>query len=259
MAKIVIENLSHTYRFNQQLAVKRFDLTMDKHEVIALLGPSGCGKSTILRCAASLIEPSTGTVRINGHYPKDLLKKKKIGFAFQDSTLLNWRTVLENIALPAEIGERTIAKSDLEKKVKELLLLTGLTDFPNFYPDQLSGGMKQRVVLARGLLFDPELLLMDEPFGSLDLLTRSKIIIELDKLLRVTKTPTIMVTHSIEEAVFLADRIIVLSPGPCSILEEIKPGLPPNKSMGTFDDPAFLATVAHCRKILLDNWEDENK
>ena len=258
---ILIKDLSHDFIGNRNTvhAISEFSLTLQENEVVAILGPSGCGKSTILRCIAGFLTPSSGQISINGQNPLTASKEKHIGFAFQDSALLDWASVRENIILPAKVGLRLISNKELVDKEAELLEVMGLTSFAEFYPAQLSGGMKQRVALARALLLKPRLLLLDEPFGSLDLLTRSKLIVELKKILTDTKVPTIIVTHSIEEAVFLADKILILSSRPSKIVAEIHPQLKGQTSFDTFDDTNFICQVAECRKVLLENWKDDEK
>jgi NitT/TauT family transport system ATP-binding protein len=258
MNQTIIQNLSHTYINNGKgiKVISEFSLTVNANETIALLGPSGCGKSTILRCIASLLKPTAGTVFVNDMLSIDALKQKRIGFAFQEAALLEWATVMENILLPGIIGPFNCSENPLKQKGKELLSLMGLDEFDNFYPAQLSGGMKQRVALARALLLQPSLLLLDEPFGSLDLLTRSNLIIEFSKILSEISIPCIMVTHSIDEAVFLADKVLILSPRPCKIVAEVYPNLNEKRSFDTFDSIEFTAKVAACRKLLFKSWSE---
>ncbi len=256
MNKTIIENLSHTFenKGNSIKVIEQFSISLIENETIAILGPSGCGKSTILRCIANLLTPSKGQVFIDTKPAETALKEKMIGFAFQEPALLDWETVTENILLPSKIGLKN--RTDLQSEVNGLINLMNLTGFENFYPYQLSGGMKQRVALARALLLQPSLLLLDEPFGSLDLLTRSNLIVEFSKIINEKKTPTIIVTHSIEEAVFLADKVLILSPRPCKIIAEIRPSLGKIKSFDLFDKSSFTSKVTECRKILLSHWSN---
>lgn len=256
-----IENISHSFtnKGNSIKVIDEFSLTLSKGETIAILGPSGCGKSTILRCVASLLNPTRGNVIVSGKPSAVALKEKMIGFAFQEAALLDWATVEENILLSGSIGIKTVEEGLLQQKVKELIGLMGLVGFEKFYPSQLSGGMKQRVALARALLLTPSLLLLDEPFGSLDLLTRSNLIVEFNNILSTINIPAIIVTHSIEEAVFLADKVLILSPRPCKVIAEIKPNLGKEKSFELFDSIIFATKVSECRKILLESWSKNEK
>ena len=261
MIYTAIENISHTF-FTKGVSIKvidEFSLTIKTGETVAILGPSGCGKSTLLRCIASILKPTIGKVTISQKKSDTALKEKMIGFAFQEAALLDWATVEENILLPGKIGLETVDSTLLSQRVKELIEIMNLVGFEKFYPMQLSGGMKQRVALARALLLKPSLLLLDEPFGSLDLLTRSNLIVEFNKILSNLNIPTIIVTHSIEEAVFLADKVLILSPRPCKIIAEIYPELDKDKSFDLFDRVDFITKVAECRKVLIKSWSSNEK
>lgn len=247
-----VRGISHTFRARgeslQVLENVSFDVATG--EVIAILGPSGCGKSTLLRCIAGLLEPSQGSVSIDGRTPLEAISAQRIGVAFQDPALLPWRTVRDNILLPSELG-RASARVMSRDRVARLLELTGLSDFAEYRPHQLSGGMKQRVSLARALVREPSILLLDEPFGALDLLTRARLLEELWKIIRTTGTPTVLVSHSVEEALFLATRVLLLSSRPAIVREIIKPSWSSGRSLSLLDDPAFLKAVADCRQRLL--------
>ncbi len=189
-------------------ALSNVDLTIRKHEFVALIGPSGCGKSTILRLIAGLEMPSTGDVTIDGSLrPVDFVNDGRLGIAFQDHALLPWLTAWDNVALPFKITGR---KFDAER-VDWLLRLMGLAGFERTRPRQLSGGMRQRVAIARSLVLQPDMLLLDEPFGALDSVTRRRLNIEMQKLWSSERLTTLLVTHSVDEAIFLADRVIVMS------------------------------------------------
>lgn len=257
MNRTIVEGLAHSFisKRNSIKVIDQFSCTVNEGEILAILGPSGCGKSTILRCIAGFIKPGDGKITINAKTPEFALQHKMIGFAFQDAALLEWKTVRQNIMLPAIIG-RISEHGDVNSKLENLIKLMRLDGFEHFYPSQLSGGMKQRVALARAFLLEPSLLLLDEPFGSLDLLTRSKLVVEFSKILNSNFTPTVIVTHSIEEAVFLADRVVILSPRPAKILSIIKTNRNRERSFLTFEDPEFLIKVSECRKILINHWNE---
>ncbi|WP_232499096.1 ABC transporter ATP-binding protein [Agromyces humatus] len=198
-------------------ALDAIDLTVAAGEFVSLIGPSGCGKSTLMRLIADLDAPSAGTVSVFGKTAKQARLDQEYGIAFQSAGLLPWRTVAANVALPLELhGVASAARSG---RVAELLDMVGLSDFADRYPDQLSGGMQQRVAIARSLAEQPRLLLMDEPFGALDEMTREKMQAELVRIAAETGAAVVFVTHSIPEAVFLSDRVVVMSPRPGRIRE----------------------------------------
>jgi NitT/TauT family transport system ATP-binding protein len=192
-------------------AINDISFSVHQQEFVCILGPSGSGKSTLLKVIAGLIKPTTGRVLFSGQE----LARPRIGFVFQQANLMPWRSVLENILLPLELGHRPRAESI--DRAMDLIHLVGLEGFERSWPAELSGGMAQRVALARALIHDPEILLLDEPFGALDAITRDKMGTELLRIWQARKTTVLMVTHSISEAVFLADRAIVFTPRPGSI------------------------------------------
>ena len=193
-------------------ALNHINLEIKKGEFIALLGPSGCGKTTLLRTIADLLDPTSGKVRISGMTPKEIRLQQKFGIVFQSPVLFDWRTVRKNVELPLEIMYWN--KLERIKQANKMLDLVGLTKFADHYPKQLSGGMQQRVGIARAFGIKPNILLMDEPFSALDEFTKEKLHDDLLKILRETNKTVIFVTHNIQEAVYLSDRVCVLSPHP---------------------------------------------
>lgn len=191
-------------------ALDSVDLEIGPGEFVALLGPSGCGKSTILRLAAGLEQPTSGTVSVGGAAPVEMARHQGLGVAFQDHALLPWATIESNVSIPFKIARRPVDS----ERVAELLELVGLTEFAKARPRQLSGGMRQRASIARALVLEPKMLLLDEPFGALDAVTRRKLNIELQSIWTRDHISTLLVTHAVEEAVFLADRVVVMSARP---------------------------------------------
>lgn len=198
-------------------ALEGIDLEIAAGEFVSLIGPSGCGKSTLMRLIADLDAPTAGTITVFGKTPAQARLDQEYGIAFQQAGLLPWRTVAANVALPLEL--HGVASADRRAKVEQLLDMVGLSDFADRYPDQLSGGMQQRVAIARSLAEQPRLLLMDEPFGALDEMTREKMQSDLVRISAETGAAVVFVTHSIPEAVFLSDRVVVMSPRPGRIRE----------------------------------------
>jgi NitT/TauT family transport system ATP-binding protein len=227
MSAVVVSSVTKTFnpgRTDEVVALSDVDLTVGDGEFVSLIGPSGCGKSTLLRLIADLIAPTTGTVTVAGKPAGAARKEQAYGIAFQQSGLFEWRTVLRNVELPLEL--RGLAKAERRAKAEEMLALVGLEEFAGHYPAQLSGGMQQRVAIARALAVQPPLLLMDEPFGALDEMTRERLQSELLAICAKTGTSTVFVTHSISEAVFLSDRVVVMSARPGRITASIPVGLP---------------------------------
>jgi NitT/TauT family transport system ATP-binding protein len=249
---ISIKNLSKKYRGTDNIPVHALDninLDINGGEFISLIGPSGCGKSTLLRIIADLIQPSGGTITVNGKTPEQARKDRDYGFVFQSATLYEWRTVMKNVQLPLEIMK--YPKAERDTRAREMLKLVELSDFENKFPWQLSGGMQQRVSIARALAFQPGILLMDEPFGALDEMTRERMNNELLRIWTAFKEMTVIfVTHSIGEAVYLSDRVVVMSPRPGRIAEIIDVNLPRPRNSETRDLAEYFHLTSRVRHAL---------
>jgi NitT/TauT family transport system ATP-binding protein len=229
-------------RADEVTALAEVDLTVGDGEFVSLIGPSGCGKSTLLRLIADLIVPTTGTVAVAGKKAGQARRDQDYGIAFQQAGLFEWRTVRRNVELPLEL--RGMAKAERRARAEEMLALVGLADFAGHYPAQLSGGMQQRVAIARALAVQPPLLLMDEPFGALDEMTRERLQTELLGICAKTGTSTVFVTHSISEAVFLSNRVVVMSARPGRITAAIDVDLPARDEAGRQSERYFEHVTA---------------
>ena len=235
-------------------ALEDIDLDVQPGEFVSLIGPSGCGKSTMLRLIGDLLSPSAGTPQVNGKSPHQARLDRDYGMVFQSATLLDWRTVLENVALPLEImGVDRPERDTVGRRMLELVQLDG---FANHYPWQLSGGMQQRVSIARALSFQPSILLMDEPFGALDEMTRERMQMELLRIWEETETTVLFVTHSIAEAVFLSTRVIVMSPRPGRIVDRIDIDLAQPRGFDTREHQRFFELITGVREALRAIEED---
>jgi NitT/TauT family transport system ATP-binding protein len=229
-------------------ALQGIDLEIQPREFISLIGPSGCGKSTLLRIMGDLIQPTSGKVVVNGKSARQARVDRDYGIVFQDPVLYDWRTVAKNIALPLELGGWNRRKRT--ERVNEMLKLVELTGFEGHHPWQLSGGMQQRVSIARALSFDPALLLMDEPFGALDEMTRERLNLELLRIWEQSGSTIVFVTHSISEAVFLSTRVVVMSARPGRISAVISVDLPQPRTALTREEPRFFELVTDVREAL---------
>ncbi|MEP6981133.1 MAG: ABC transporter ATP-binding protein [Nakamurella sp.] len=239
---------------HQVVALTDIDLSIAAGEFISLIGPSGCGKSTLLRIIADLLPASTGTVRVAGRTAREARLDRAYGFAFQQAGLLDWRTVSDNIELPLQL--HGVGAKERRARGRELLEMVGLAEFAQRRPPELSGGMQQRVAIARALAERPSLLLMDEPFGALDEMTRERMQDELVKITAETSAAVVFVTHSIPEAVFLSDRVVVMSPRPGRVSTVVPVGLrhqaDGSGTSGTEirESPKFFAAITQVREAL---------
>jgi NitT/TauT family transport system ATP-binding protein len=229
-------------------ALDKIDLDVDDGGFLTLLGPSGCGKSTLLRVVSDLIAPSAGNVTVLGVAPAVARARRDIGFVFQDAALLPWRTALQNVELPLEVGGGKARPG--RRTPRELLNLVGLAGWENALPHELSGGMRQRVSIARALVNDPKLLLMDEPFGALDEITRDRLNEELLRVWEETGATILFVTHSIYEAAFLGQKVLLLAARPGRVREIVPVPLPSQRRIALRETPAFVELVAHLRRVL---------
>lgn len=229
-------------------ALTGVDLEIAAGEFVSLIGPSGCGKSTLMRLIADLDQPTAGSLEVFGKTPKKARLDQDYGIAFQQAGLLPWRTVLENIVLPLEL--HGVGGAERRARAAELAELVGLTDFGKRYPDELSGGMQQRVAIARALAARPKLLLMDEPFGALDEMTRERMQTELTRITGETGAAVVFVTHSIPEAVYLSDRVVVMSPRPGRITDLVAVPFGHDRTDLLRESPEFFEKVTEVREAL---------
>jgi NitT/TauT family transport system ATP-binding protein len=245
--EIRLNNVSMIYQAdsNEVTALTGVSLDIQKGEFISLLGPSGCGKTTLLRIVANLLKPTSGEVLIEGNTTESARLNRKYGMVFQSPVLYEWRTVRKNIELPLELMK--LKKEDRKARGEKMLDLVGLTKFADHYPHQLSGGMQQRVGIARALAIRPEILLMDEPFSALDEFTREKLHEDLLRIWSKTNKTVIFVTHNIAEAVFLSDRVCVLSPHPGRLSAVVDITLPRPRTKEIKDTIEFTALVSKVR------------
>ena len=229
-------------------ALQSVDLDVASGEFVSLIGPSGCGKSTLLRLIGDLLAPTSGGIQVNGKAPRQARLSREYGMVFQQPVLYEWRTVAQNVQLPLEVMR--VAADERRARADELLRIVGLAEFANRYPWELSGGMQQRVSIARALSFSPSVLLMDEPFGALDEMTRERLNRELLNVWSGTSTTIVFVTHSIPEAVFLSDRVVVMSPRPGRIEALLDIDLARPRGPEMRDAPRFFELVAEVRRHL---------
>lgn len=230
-------------------ALENVSFEIPRGGFLSILGPSGCGKSTLLRVAADLIAPTEGSVSIFGASPAEVRRRRDLGFVFQDAALLPWRTARENVELPLEVGNGA-RLAERGRSPEEMLALVGLADWHDSFPHELSGGMRQRVSIARALVTAPKILLMDEPFGALDEITRDRLNEELLRIWRDTQTTVLFVTHSVQEALYLGQQVLVLAPHPGRVREMFEPDLQKERGLEIRDTEGFVRQAAHLRALL---------
>lgn len=241
-----------TRRGGQVTALANTSLQARSGEFLTIVGPSGCGKTTLLNIVSGLVAPTTGDVLVNGRRGAS---EGNIGMVFQEPTLLLWRTVLQNVLLPVEIRRLPVAQ--YEPRARELIAALGLDGFERAYPHELSGGMQQRVAIARSLIIDPPLLLMDEPFSALDAFTRDRLNVELLELWARSRKTVLFVTHNIGEAVFLADRVIVMATRPGRVIADIEVKLSRPRSLDILTSVEYVRYIAEIRRVLQDGGSAE--
>jgi len=247
--QIVVNNIGVTFSDDgtrgETVALKDVNLEIKKGEFVSLVGPSGCGKTTLLRVIADLTKATSGSVYISGLTPREARLDKRFGIVFQNPVLMDWRTIRRNVCLPLELLK--IPKKERTKTVTEMLDLVGLQEFGHHYPRELSGGMQQRVGIARALAIDPKILLMDEPFSALDEFTKEKLHEDLLRIWRQTNKTIIFVTHNIQEAVFLSDRVVVFSPHPGRVTSIVDIDIPRPRNLEVKNTAQFTKLVAKVR------------
>lgn len=252
---MTLDRLAKVFVTDQQEIVAIKDITVDtpRGAFTALIGPSGCGKSTILRILADLDAPSSGTASLLGRSPADLRRSGKLGIVFQDAALMPWRDVRANIELAVQVTGASVSPT----AVDDLIALVGLKGFERARPAELSGGMRQRVAIARALITEPDVLLLDEPFGALDEMTRRRLNLELLRIWTARRTTTLLVTHSIEEAAFLSDTVLVMSPRPGRVIAEVATCLPRPRGSELLRTSEFHALTARLSDLLASGEGDD--
>jgi NitT/TauT family transport system ATP-binding protein len=254
---VVVQSVGHEYatRTGPVRALEAIDLTIQRGELVALLGPSGCGKSTLLRIISGLLGPTEGQVLLNGEAPSQASRRSGMGWLAQDDGLLPWRSVGANVALSLQLGGRERVHPH-DDRVQEMLALVGLSDSVGRFPHELSGGMRQRAAIARAIINDPAFLFLDEPFANLDEMIRERLGELLLQVRSARRPTTLLVTHSVTEAVRLADRVVVFSANPGRIVVQMPIMLPQPRS---FDQPGFGKTIEELKRALRDNeWAAES-
>ena len=248
---VVCQNVSVRFVSDRRIvtALDNISFSVQAGGFLCVLGPSGCGKSTLLRVVADLIDPSSGMLSVFGRTPRQARIDRALGFVFQDAALLPWRTALENVELPLEVGGRRSLLAGAPTP-RELLRLVGLEGWEASFPHELSGGMRQRVAIARALLGGPRLLLMDEPFGALDEITRDRLNEELRRIWLETRTTILFVTHSVYEAIYLGETVLVLAANPGRVRAGVEVDLPPDRALSIRETEPFNRIAAQTRGML---------
>ena len=241
--------VSYPSKRGEVLALDKLNLSVESSSFVSVLGPSGCGKSTLVRLVSGLLKPTAGQVEFNGQVIKGA--RDDVGVAFQQAALLPWKTALDNVLLPMSLTGKPPRLH--QEQARDLLDLVGLKGFHDRYPFELSGGMQQRVSLARSLIRNPSVLVMDEPFSALDAMTRENMMVELQRIWLEKKPSVLFITHSIQEAVFLSDRVVVMSGRPGKIVADVKIDIPRPRSIDTLYSPEFIAMSNHLRSIFDDH------
>jgi NitT/TauT family transport system ATP-binding protein len=251
---ISIEQASVVFQRRGETVTALQDVTLNvpAGRFVSIIGPSGCGKSTLLRLIADILAPTSGRIAIGGSPPRDARREHAIGFVFQQPTLLPWRTVRQNVALPLDVVGQTSARRS-GRTPEQLLELVGLSGFAGALPGELSGGMQQRAAIARALVLQPDVLLLDEPFGALDEITRQRMNLEMLRIWAESRTTALLVTHSIAEAVFMSDEVVVMSPRPGRVTVTLPIDLPRPRSLAMMRTAPFFEAVNQVRDALFGN------
>ncbi|MEJ2894374.1 ABC transporter ATP-binding protein [Bordetella avium] len=242
-------NVDFDTRAGRVRVLQGIDVEIAKGSFTSIIGPSGCGKSTLLKVFAGLVPPTAGEVSVAGVRPAEAVRQRRVGMVFQEAALMPWKTALENVCSLMELVHAR-PKQEIQRRGREMLSLVGLEYAADRYPKQLSGGMRQRVSIARALALDPEVLMMDEPFGALDAITRETMSDFLLDIWRRTGKTIVFVTHSIDEAVYLSDSVYVMATNPARIVQRLEIGLPQPKNESTFSDPIFHQKSFELRQLL---------
>ena len=254
---LAARNIRHVYESSQGelVALDGISLEVAPGEFVAIVGPSGCGKSTLLRILGGLVRPTYGVVTLDGESVE--APRRQVAYVFQRVNLMPWRSVLRNVTLPLEVAH--VSASEAQRRARELIRLVGLEGFEDAYPRTLSGGMAQRVAIARALVAEPEVLLLDEPFGSLDAISREQMNLELLRIWNARQVTAVMVTHDLQEAIFLADRVLVMSPRPGKIQAEVEVDLPRPRGLEVMYTEFFGALSRRVRRAVARNGNRENQ